>query len=404
VDDEEGPRPDSTIDLAPAEPDQREIIRDQAASIARYKRMYDRASALAKIGIWECDLATGALTWTDGVYDLFELPRGSRLDREAIVALYDEESRGEMERLRTEAIRDGTSFVLDIKIRTAKGRERWLRLSADVEREDGRPARIFGTKQDITEEKKAQGKVLALQAELLQLSRRSAMDAMAATLAHELNQPLAAIANYVAGSRRMLGNCNGAVQGPELDESLEAIEQCALGAGKIIRSLRDMTGENSSGRRAVDANPLILQAASLATIGAPDSARLRYALTEGALAMADPVQIQQVFINLVRNAVEAVQGQPRRDVTIASSAQDGFLAITVEDSGTGIAPDMAERIFESFVTTKPDGMGVGLSVSRAIVEAHGGTIQAGNREGGGAAFEVRLPLAKGEAPAPPPGA
>ena len=379
-------------------------MRDQAGAIARYKKMYDRASALAKIGIWECDLATGALTWTDGVYDLFELPRGSRLDREAIVGLYDEDSRDQMERLRAEAIRDGTSFVLDIEIRTAKGRERWLRLSADVEREGGRPARIFGTKQDITEEKKAEGKVLALQAELLQLSRRSAMDAMAATLAHELNQPLAAIANYVAGSRRMLANGNGILQGLELDETLEAIEQCALSAGKIIRSLRDMTGENSSGRRAIDPSPLILQAASLATIGAPDSARLRYALTEGALAMADPVQIQQVFINLVRNAVEAVQGQPRRDVTIASSAQDGFLFVTVEDSGEGIAPDMAERIFESFVTTKPDGMGVGLSVSRAIVEAHGGTIHAGNRKGGGAAFEVRLPLARGETVAPLPGA
>src|SRR3546814_11829020 len=109
-----------------------------------------------------------------------------------------------MERLRAAAIRDGTGFTLDIHVRTAKGNPRWLRLTVDVEQEDGRSVRIFGTKQDITEEKAAQEKVRALQAELMQASRRSAMGAMAATLAPELNQPLAAIDNFVAGARRML--------------------------------------------------------------------------------------------------------------------------------------------------------------------------------------------------------
>ena len=125
------------------------MVREQAASIAHYKKMYDRASALARIGVWECDLATEALTWTDGVYDLFELPRGSALERARIVALYDEESRREMERLRAVAIKDGSGFSLDIQIRTARGNERWLRLTADIEQENGRAVRIFGTKQDI---------------------------------------------------------------------------------------------------------------------------------------------------------------------------------------------------------------------------------------------------------------
>src|SRR3546814_7773014 len=106
-----------------------------------------------------------------------------------------------MERLRAAAIRDGTGFTLDIHVRTAKGNSRWLRLTVDVEQEDGRSVRIFGTKQDITEEKAAQEKVRALQAELMQASRRSAMGAMAATLAHEPNQPLAAIRNFVAEVR-----------------------------------------------------------------------------------------------------------------------------------------------------------------------------------------------------------
>src|SRR3954469_22462472 len=103
-----------------------------AASVAHYKKMYDRSSALARIGVWECDLATEALTWTDGVYDLFELPRGSSLERANIVRFYDEESRREMEKLRARTIRDGGSFSLDIRIRTAKGNERWIRLTGDV--------------------------------------------------------------------------------------------------------------------------------------------------------------------------------------------------------------------------------------------------------------------------------
>ena len=115
---------------------------EQDEAVAHYKKMYDRSSALARIGVWECDLETEALTWTDGVYDLFELPRGSPIGRTRTLELYDEESRREMERLRARAISDGGSFSLDIQIRTAKGKERWLRLTADVEQENGRSVRI----------------------------------------------------------------------------------------------------------------------------------------------------------------------------------------------------------------------------------------------------------------------
>src|SRR6187401_1039001 len=117
-----------------AEPDRRDLlVREQAAAIAHYKKMYDRSSALARIGVWEYDLVEARLTWTDGVYDLFELPRGSHLDRAKIVALYEEESRRDMERMREQAIEFGGNFTLDIRIRTAKGNQRWLRLTADVE-------------------------------------------------------------------------------------------------------------------------------------------------------------------------------------------------------------------------------------------------------------------------------
>lgn len=122
-------------------------------SAANAKRLYDQAALLAKVGAWECDLACETLTWTDGVYDLFGLPRGSTLHRPSTVDLYHDESRGEMQRLRARAIATGGGFSMEAKIRTPAGEDRWMRLVADVACENGRCSRIFGAKQDITHEK-----------------------------------------------------------------------------------------------------------------------------------------------------------------------------------------------------------------------------------------------------------
>ncbi|PWG01490.1 sensor histidine kinase [Sphingosinicella humi] len=369
---------------------QSRLIHDQAETIAHYRKMYDRSSALARIGVWECDLATEALIWTDGVYDLFDLPRGSPLVRSKIVEMYEAGSRREMERLRAAAIRDGTGFALDVHIRTAGGEPRWLRLTVDVEQEDGRPVRIFGTKQDITEQKAAEEKVRALQAELIQASRRSAMGAMASTLAHELNQPLAAIGNFVAGARRML-------ERPEpdrlmLERGLASIEQCAQRAANIIRSLRAMSGDEAR-RERLGVNGLIREAVSLAVAGSGDGAAVRYELADDAAVSVDPVQIQQVFIALVKNAAEAVRPLARREIVISSSLTEEVVVIRVEDNGPGLPPYAPKALFDSRASSKPDGMGIGLPVSRTIVEAHGGKIAASNRAAGGARFDVTLPLA-----------
>jgi two-component system sensor kinase FixL len=373
------------------EPDGRDLlVREQAAAIAHYKKMYDRSSALARIGVWEYDLVEARLTWTDGVYDLFELPRGSPLDRAKIVAHYEEESRRDMERMREQAIEFGGNFTLDIQIRTAKGNKRWLRLTADVERENARSLRIFGTKQDITEEKAAQAELRALQAELIHVSRRSAMGAMAATLAHELNQPLAAINNYVAGVRHAMTGGVSARQA--LESGLDAIDRCASRAGGIIRSFRSLTDGSAVKRQAVDPNPLIREAGSLALAGSIGDVDLRFELADDILLSVDPVQFQQVLINLIKNAVEAVRQSPRRRILVSSVLAGDVLVIRVDDRGHGIPAEMMACLFESVVSSKPEGMGIGLSVSRTIIEAHGGKIRAANRKGGGASFMVELPL------------
>jgi two-component system sensor kinase FixL len=370
----------------------RRQVEAQAASIAHYRKMYDRTSALARIGVWEYDLVTDQMSWTDAVYDLFELPRGNPLDRDRILELYRPESRVEMERMRAQAIAEGSGFGLDIRIRTAKGKDRWLRLTVDVEQENGRSVRIFGTKQDITDARSARDKVQSLQTELIHVSRKSAIGAMAATLAHELNQPLAAISNYAAGTRRALAE--GTLERAFVEGSLEAIEQSAFRASNIIRGLRDLANEGGARRRVVDPSVLIREAGALAA-GA-EGATISYALADDVRVLVDPVQLQQVMLNLIRNALEAVENSPRREILVSSRRLDGAAEIRVEDSGPGMDRATLATLFETFASSKPDGMGVGLSISRTIIEAHGGRIWAENREGGGARFRVTLPLALGE--------
>jgi diguanylate cyclase (GGDEF)-like protein/PAS domain S-box-containing protein len=153
-------------------------LSSETLSFATAKRLYDQAALLAKVGAWECELARETLSWTDGVYDLFGLARGSTLHRPSIVDLYHDESRSEMERLRSQAIRQGGGFTLDARIRTGAGEERWMRLSAQVAHEHARPVRIFGAKQDITHEK-------AMWASLRQLAYTDALTGLANRRAFE---------------------------------------------------------------------------------------------------------------------------------------------------------------------------------------------------------------------------
>jgi two-component system sensor kinase FixL len=222
---------------------------------------------------------------------------------------------------------------------------------------------------------------------------------MASTLAHELNQPLAAIANYAASMRRVL--TKPVVPPGAVESGLKAIEDCAFRASAIIRSLRALPSDAGWLRERLDPTAFIREAASIALSGAPKGLVLKTQLGDGATILADPVQIQQVVINLVRNAVEAVEGRDRKEIIVSTGVAGTAFELRVDDSGPGIPPDRLLSVFEALVSTKRSGMGLGLSISRTIVEAHGGRISAGNLPGGGASLRVTLPLAcAGEGPTP----
>jgi two-component system sensor kinase FixL len=259
-------------------------------------------------------------------------------------------------------------------------------------------ARYFtGFVRDLTERQDTQARMQELQAELMHISRLSALGEMASTLAHELNQPLSAIANYLTGGRRLLERDD-----PDTVRAAEAMEKAAdqaLRAGQIIRRLRDFVSRGESEREILSLSKLVEEASALALIGAKEhGVRVSYHFDPRIdLVLADKVQIQQVILNLIRNAIDAMMTSPKRALIISTDLVDGdaFARVSVQDTGPGLAPEIAARLFQPFTTTKAQGMGVGLSISRTIIEAHGGQIWVEDKAAGGATFRFTLQRVEG---------
>lgn len=235
--------------------------------------------------------------------------------------------------------------------------------------------------EDVTEEHREMQRVGVLQNELLHISRINAMGTMVSTIAHELNQPLTAIHNFATVAKTIVergGDPNAAL------EALEGTISAALRAGDIIRNLRAMTTRRDVVREPILLEEALREAAGLATLGEP-SARVAFDIPQLVTVLGDKVLIQQVLFNLVRNALEAAQGAAV-DVTIKVAERDDVVEVCVADTGPGIDWTVLPSVFDSFVTTKAEGTGIGLAISKAIVEAHGGEITARNGHERGAIF------------------
>ncbi len=259
---------------------------------------------------------------------------------------------------------------------------------------------------DITARRSAEAQLRETQAELFRVARLNSMGAMAAALAHELNQPLTAAANFTAAAGLFLADADPR-DAAGLAATRTALEDAAgevIRAGQIVQRLREFIGRGDTEKRLADINDIVEKATSLALAGTPEPGVTLHLLLAAAPppVLADAVQLQQVMVNLIRNAVEAMRGAARRElrVTTAVRATDAVV-VSVADTGPGLAADLNGRLFEPFVTTKPDGMGIGLSISRSIVEGHGGQLEMAARPGGGTVFRCILPTLPAEPPDDP---
>ncbi len=274
--------------------------------------------------------------------------------------------------------KDGTEFPVELSVGVA-------------ETSEGR--QFIGIMRDLRPRKAAEERVQQLQTQLVHMARVSAIDEMGAALAHELNQPLTAVLLYLQAIRRKSAD-DDALDSATSDILAKAVRE-AERAGQIIQRMRQFVEKQAPNRKPVDVSPLIEEAMELVLLGrVARSIEVERCVPDPVpMVEADPVQIQQIFVNLLRNAVEAIAKVDKKRLRIELRRADNVLHIDISDSGPGIAEDIAADLFNAFSSSKTGGLGLGLAISKSIAQSHGGdlTVEPGGN-GTGAVFTVSLPI------------
>jgi PAS domain S-box-containing protein len=353
------------------------------------------AAAAANLGIWEWDLSKDEIWATNARRGLLGSPAPGKIALEDFICRLHPDDRDRVRHTIDDSIQSGEDFDSEYRLILPDGIVRWMSTRGSVHFGDaGKPARLLGISIDITARKQAELDAQRDRAELSHLSRVALMGEMSASIAHELNQPLAGILSNASAGQRFIDK--GDVDLREIRELLGDIIADGRRASDVMLGIREMLKKGQVARRSVDLNEVVMNAVHMLS---PDAV-LRSCQVETSLDASlraiegDPVQLQQVLLNLVINAFDAMRDTPvpRRKVVIATqSNSDATVRTSVRDYGAGISEEMRDRVFDPFFTTKNEGLGMGLPIVRSIVESHGGTITIENADGGGAQFGFVLP-------------
>ena len=356
----------------------------------------EAAQRIAHVGYWERDLDTDRLIWSDETYRIFGLaPHEREMNLSRLRDLIHLEDRLIAVQGTADAVRGGTRYEAEYRVVRPDGEVRIVHSQGDVTKDEwGRPSRMFGTIQDITESKRAAAALRETEMALAHINRVTTMGELAASIAHEVNQPLAAIVADANASLNWVAAPN-----PDLNqvrEALDAIVKDGHRAAQVIQRIRQLATKAEPQKAPLDINDVVRDVLSLFRSQLRDhgislALELASALPS---VRGDRIQLQQVTLNLVMNSIEAMVGvgeRPRK-LTITSEQDGKLVTVTVHDTGVGIDRSAQNRLFNAFFTTKPGGMGMGLSISRSIIEAHGGRLWATPSESYGANFHFSLPI------------
>jgi PAS domain S-box-containing protein len=367
---------------------------------SRWKRAEESlrdAAEAANVGIWVWDVVRDKIWITDKGRALFGIGSDARLDYASLTARVHPKDRAARDAAIKHALQNEGEYALEYRVVLSDGQVRWIAGRGRVEFGGGKPLRMRGVSFDITERRQAELEAARQRNELAHRSRVTLLGELSGSLAHELNQPLGAIVTNANAALRSLGRDR--MTREKFREVLEDIVADGRRAGDVIRGIKGMLRKEDGTRQLVSLNDVIAQTLRLTQSDA--LAHECAVLTEFHPALpkveADVVQLQQVFLNLIMNAFEAskdVLKLQRRVIIRTERDGDDAVRACVRDFGAGLPAEASERIFEQFFSTKREGMGMGLFISRSIVAAHGGTLWAENAKGGGAQFWLRLPASK----------
>ncbi len=371
-----------------------ELINKDEALRESEERMRLAADAV-NLGIWEWDLSKDEASVTDTRRAFVGWPASGKITLEHFISRVHPDDRNRIRQAIDDAIHKGKDYDSEYRMILSDGSVRWMSTRASVRFDaNAKPARLLGISIDITARKHAELEALQRQQEVGHLSRVAVMGEMAASIAHELNQPLSGITSNASAGQRFIDRGN--VDLGELRDLLADIVADGRRAGDVIRGIQSMVKKGASGRQRVNLNDLVMNVVHMVNADAVlHSCQIETLLDQNLPPIeADPIQLQQVLINLVINAFDAMRNTPlsRRKVVIATERNsDGAIRTSVRDYGVGIPEEVRDRIFDHFFTTKAEGLGMGLGIVRSIVESHAGTVTVENVAGGGARFHFTLP-------------
>jgi PAS domain S-box-containing protein len=370
--------------------------RKDAMTLRERDERISLASESANLAFWSIEFEREESWMSDQGRAMFDFTSGEPVTRELFLSRVHPEDREAVDEAIERARAISPTFEFEYRLLRPDGETRWLISRGRYVRNDrGKITELIGVAIDVTAQVKADLELRLQRTEMARMSRVSSMGELTASLAHELNQPLTAIASNAAAGSRMLA------QGPPdvemFKELLADVSADARRAGAIIHGIHHFVRKSEGARHPVNLNEIVREVLRLLNsdlLGRTTTVETELFPNLPAV-LADPLHLQQVLLNLLMNSLEAMHSIPvekRRIVVCTKFELDSFISVSVRDYGSGLPKDNLDKVFAHFYSTKPNGMGMGLTIVRSIVEAHGGKLSAENTEDG-ARFWFRLPVA-----------